>query len=103
MRLFKFKPKKFSHCKIVETESNAYRSFIPSINRYKSIAYLEIKINIQLLNTVTLIFIFRTSDYPAIREVLPNAKFISIAETGHYLHIERPNEFIDNLVSFINS
>ncbi|XP_054168219.1 protein ABHD11-like [Oppia nitens] len=43
----------------------------------------------------------KKDDYNAIRELMPNVQIVSIPETGHYLHIEKPNHFIDCVISFM--
>ncbi len=40
-------------------------------------------------------------DRPGIREQFPKAEFVSIPEAGHWLHAERPNDFVRAVVSFM--
>ncbi|CAG2102789.1 unnamed protein product [Medioppia subpectinata] len=38
----------------------------------------------------------KLDDYKAIRELIPNIQFECMAGTGHYLHVEKPNQFVDS-------
>jgi len=42
-----------------------------------------------------------STDYDSIREKVPKAKFVSISGAGHYLHVEKPTEFIENVAAFL--
>ncbi len=39
-------------------------------------------------------------DLPAIHELFPNASLETIEASGHWIHAETPNEFMDHLLSF---
>ncbi len=49
-----------------------------------------------------------TSDYvlpahrPVIRDLFPKARFVKIAGAGHWLHAEKPREFIQTLQAWLN-
>ncbi|KPM02355.1 abhydrolase domain-containing protein 11-like protein [Sarcoptes scabiei] len=40
----------------------------------------------------------RPEQFDQIRAVMPSVKFVGIPETGHYLHVEKPVQFIQKLL-----
>lgn len=45
----------------------------------------------------------RRCDYGIIHSAIPNVKIVEIKGTGHYLHIEKPEQFADCVVDFLES
>lgn len=43
------------------------------------------------------------SDIPDIRNFFPDAEFITIEGAGHWLHAEKPNEFLKEVIRFIEN
>lgn len=41
-------------------------------------------------------------DFPDIRMCLPAVTFAPIPEAGHYLHVQKPAEFVNYVVKFLN-
>lgn len=56
----------------------------------------------------TLFLAGATSDYvlpehrPVIRDLFPKARFVKIADAGHWLHAEKPREFIQTVQAWLN-
>ncbi|CAH0549409.1 unnamed protein product [Brassicogethes aeneus] len=44
----------------------------------------------------------KESDYPEIKKIFPNTQFNVIKESGHWVHSEKPKEFLDVTVNFLN-
>lgn len=44
----------------------------------------------------------KESDHPFIKKIFPSAKFHYIAGAGHWVHADKPTEFLDCLTNFIN-
>lgn len=47
------------------------------------------------------IFFYREDDYSSIKELFPKAEFVVIPGAGHWVHSERPSEFITTLCNFL--
>ena len=45
----------------------------------------------------------RSEHHKTIRELFPNAKIVTIADAGHWLHAEQPQRFLDAVLSFLES
>lgn len=43
----------------------------------------------------------KDSDRPAILKYFPKSFFVSILDAGHYLHVEKPKEFLQALLSVL--
>lgn len=43
----------------------------------------------------------REDDYPLIKKIFPKAQFIVIPGAGHWVHSERPSEFLEALCNFL--
>nr|XP_027196201.1 protein ABHD11-like [Dermatophagoides pteronyssinus] len=43
----------------------------------------------------------RPDQFDQIRMIMPNVQFVNIANTGHYLHVEKAQQFIDIVVDFL--
>lgn len=43
------------------------------------------------------------ADEPAIRKLFPRAKFLTVRNAGHYLHVEKQKEFVKLLTDCIES
>jgi pimeloyl-ACP methyl ester carboxylesterase len=43
----------------------------------------------------------RTADEPFIRQIFPNAIHQTVADAGHWVHAEKPEEFLEKVKSFI--
>ena len=41
-------------------------------------------------------------DYHSIREVFPNAVFSHIPQCGHWVHFEKPNEFLQHIKDYLH-
>lgn len=52
---------------------------------------------------ITTTFCTRRCDYGIIHSAIPNVKIVEIKGTGHYLHIEKPEQFADCVVDFLES
>ena len=72
------------------------------LNR-KSVRNVSIEFQITIFKKINFLLFSRQTDYEAIRELLPNISFVSIPDTGHYLHVEKPNQFVDSVVQFLKS
>ncbi|XP_063924965.1 sn-1-specific diacylglycerol lipase ABHD11-like isoform X2 [Zophobas morio] len=46
--------------------------------------------------------LIQNSDHERILKLFPKAEFVSIEGTGHWLHSEKPKEFLDHTVKFLN-
>ncbi|XP_001605620.1 protein ABHD11 [Nasonia vitripennis] len=44
----------------------------------------------------------KESDHPHIKKIFPLAKFHYITGAGHWVHADKPAEFLDSLTSFVN-
>lgn len=42
-------------------------------------------------------------DMIATKIMFPNAQFISVPGAGHWVHSEKPNEFLGHVLTFINN
>jgi pimeloyl-ACP methyl ester carboxylesterase len=42
-------------------------------------------------------------DVPAIRQIFPQAEIATLPEAGHWVHIDRPNEFFEVVVNFLKA
>lgn len=42
------------------------------------------------------------NDHQHIKKIFPSAKFHYIADAGHWVHADKPTEFIDCVTRFIN-
>ncbi|XP_014214305.1 protein ABHD11 [Copidosoma floridanum] len=42
------------------------------------------------------------NDHPHVKKLFPSAKFHYIADAGHWIHSDKPTEFIDCVTTFIN-
>lgn len=63
--------------------------------------------NSEELYATYLIFFFltclnRNRDLTEIKERFPNLRFIVIKETGHWVHAEKPNLFMQHVLEFLN-
>lgn len=47
-------------------------------------------------------FVCRKTDHPHIKKLFPNAEFVYIEGTGHWLHAEKPAEFLQICTKFLN-
>lgn len=52
--------------------------------------------------SLLLIFIFRRSDFPKILKLFPKAELKYIEGAGHWVHAEKPNEFLKITMDFLN-
>lgn len=44
---------------------------------------------------------YSVTDHEAIREIFPKAEFVYIPDASHYVHAEKPREFLDVLNKFL--
>ena len=42
-------------------------------------------------------------DIPIIKEKFPNASFVTIADAGHWVHVDKPNELFEQIISYIRA
>lgn len=47
-------------------------------------------------------YFFRKSDHPHILKIFPNAEFKYIEGAGHWVHSEKPAEFLQICIEFLN-
>ena len=54
------------------------------------------------VHVMILIYLFRRSDHETIRHLFSVAQFEYISNAGHWVHSEKPTEFLAVLLSFLN-
>lgn len=54
------------------------------------------------LTSLTATFFFRKSDFPKILKFFPNAEMKFIEGAGHWVHSEKPAEFLQLTLDFLN-
>jgi len=55
-----------------------------------------------MLALISVLF-FRPSDYPEIFRLFPNATIDYVTGAGHWVHSEKPYEFLDMVLQFLKS
>ena len=57
--------------------------------------------NCDMIYMGILFFLCSKEDYNQIKEKLSRVHFVPIRDTGHYLHVEKTNEFVNHVVNFL--